>query len=203
MAMSDDPRPPAGPEAPGYTGPVPPGAGGAGAGASPVAPSAPPGAGRWVLAGWWHRVLAAVVDLLVIGAGAVAIVAGFGALFSVGFFASREVGIVTVIVGVLLGVVAFVIVGLIYAPAIMVATNGKTLGKMAAGIRVVRVNGQPMDWGTAALREVVLKILAPGIANSITAGVPLASAADLLWPLWDDENRALHDFPVSTRVIRG
>ena len=24
----------------------------------------------------------------------------------------------------------------------------------------------------------------------------------MLWPLWDDENRALHDFVVDTRVVK-
>ena len=26
--------------------------------------------------------------------------------------------------------------------------------------------------------------------------------ADVLWPLWDDENRALHDFVVNSRVVQ-
>jgi len=26
---------------------------------------------------------------------------------------------------------------------------------------------------------------------------------DNLWPLWDEENRALHDFVVNSRVIKG
>jgi uncharacterized RDD family membrane protein YckC len=30
----------------------------------------------------------------------------------------------------------------------------------------------------------------------------IVSLIDVLWPLWDEENRALHDFVVNTRVIR-
>ena len=82
----------------------------------------------------------------------------------------------------------------------MARTNGKTLGRMALGIRVVRANGKPMTFGFAMLREVAVKALLFGILASITAG--LASLADVLWPLWDDENRALHDFIVDTRVVR-
>ena len=57
-----------------------------------------------------------------------------------------------------------------------------------------------MTFGFAMLREVAVKALLFGILASITAG--LASLADVLWPLWDDENRALHDFIVDTRVVR-
>jgi len=30
----------------------------------------------------------------------------------------------------------------------------------------------------------------------------LAWLLDILWPLWDEENRALHDFVVNTRSIK-
>jgi hypothetical protein len=50
------------------------------------------------------------------------------------------------------------------------------------------------------LREVIIKSLLFGILSSITAGI--ASVLDVLWPLWDDENRALHDFIVNTRVVK-
>ena len=82
----------------------------------------------------------------------------------------------------------------------MARTNGQTLGRMVVGIRVVRAKGQPMTFGWAMLREVAVKALLFGIASSLTFG--LASLLDVLWPLWDEENRALHDFIVDTRVIR-
>jgi uncharacterized RDD family membrane protein YckC len=91
------------------------------------------------------------------------------------------------------------IVSLLYAPAMMARTNGKTLGRMATGIRVVRANGGPMTFGFAMLREVAVKALLFGIAGSLTFG--LANLADVLWPLWDEENRALHDFVVNTRTV--
>jgi uncharacterized RDD family membrane protein YckC len=71
---------------------------------------------------------------------------------------------------------------------------------MATGIRVVRANGQPITFGFAMLREVAVKALLFGLAGSLTFG--LANLADVLWPLWDDENRALHDFLVDTRTVR-
>jgi uncharacterized RDD family membrane protein YckC len=65
---------------------------------------------------------------------------------------------------------------------------------------VVRAKGQTMSFGFAMLREVAVKALLFGIVSSLTFG--LASLLDVLWPLWDEENRALHDFIVDTRVIR-
>ena len=57
-----------------------------------------------------------------------------------------------------------------------------------------------MTFGYAMLREVAVKALLFGILSSLTAG--LASLLDVLWPLWDDENRALHDFIVNSRVVQ-
>ena len=65
----------------------------------------------------------------------------------------------------------------------------------------MRAKGGPMTFWFAMLREVVVKALLFGFISSLTVG--LASLLDVLWPLWDDENRALHDFIVDTRVVRG
>jgi uncharacterized RDD family membrane protein YckC len=194
---SGDPLAP-GPDAPstGYSSPPPPGAFGAPTYAAPPVPAA----GRYQLAGWWSRVGAALIDGLIVGVGALIILALFGSVFSVGFFDSEETGIASLIVGLMLSFVAIAIVALFYAPVMMDRTNGKTLGRMAMGIRVVRANGQPMTFGWAMLREVAVKALLFGFAGSITFG--LANLADVLWPLWDDENRALHDFVVDTRTVR-
>jgi hypothetical protein len=32
--------------------------------------------------------------------------------------------------------------------------------------------------------------------------IGIAQLVDVLWPLWDEENRALHDFIVNTRTVR-
>jgi uncharacterized RDD family membrane protein YckC len=182
---------------PGYSSPPPPGAFGGTAAAGPV-PA--PVTGRYALAGWWSRVGATIIDGIIVGVGALLILLLFGSVFSVGFFASDEAGVVSLIVGLMLSFVAIAIVALLYAPSMMARTNGKTLGRMVMGIRVVRANGQPMTFGWAMLREVVVKALVFGIAGSLTFG--LANLADVLWPLWDDENRALHDFVVDTRTVR-
>ena len=157
----------------GYTSPPPPGAGGpAWSGGDPA-----PVAGRWVLSGWWRRVGAALLDGLIVGTGAVVLLVAITAPFSIGFFASDGVGTVSVIVGLLFAILCVSIVALLYAPAMMARTNGKTLGRMAAGIRVVRANGQPMTFGFALLREVVIKVLLFSILPFIAPPAGRAVAA--------------------------
>jgi uncharacterized RDD family membrane protein YckC len=153
----------------------------------------------YVLSGWWRRAGAQLVDGLIVGIGALILVVAITAPFSAGFFASDDAGAVSLVIGFLIALVCVAVVALLYAPAMMARTNGKTLGRMATGIRVVRADGQPMTFSFAMLREVAVKALGFGIAGSITGGI--ANLVDYLWPLWDEENRALHDFVVNTRTI--
>jgi uncharacterized RDD family membrane protein YckC len=71
------------------------------------------------------------------------------------------------------------------------ARNGQTWGRQAAGVRVVRDDGRPVTAGFAAWRDYVVK----GLLTAFTLGV------DLLWPLWERENRTLHDLLLHTHVI--
>jgi uncharacterized RDD family membrane protein YckC len=179
--------------APGYTSPAPPGAGGERP-ASAVPAGLP---GRPVLSGWWRRAIAQVVDGLIVSAGAVLLVL---LLVALGVSVDTDGGVVAFIVFAVLAVLAFAVVALLYAPLMMARTNGRTIGRQLTGIRVIRADGRPIGFGFAMLREVAVKALLVGIASSFTFG--LAWLLDILWPLWDEENRALHDFLVNTRTIR-
>jgi uncharacterized RDD family membrane protein YckC len=81
------------------------------------------------------------------------------------------------------------------------ARNGQTWGKQILGIRVVRDSGEPMSFWYAALREIGVKGFAVSIASSIIPFIPWF--LNYFWPLWDDQNRALHDMVVSTHVVEG
>jgi uncharacterized RDD family membrane protein YckC len=156
--------------------------------------------GRYVLASWLSRVGAALIDGLIIGAGALILFLPIGAALGIGAANDSDTGVGAAIVGLLFWVVCVTIIAFLYAPILMARTNGKTLGRMAMNIRVVRTSGEPVTFWFAFLREVVIKSFLFGFISSITFG--LASVLDLLWPLWDEENRALHDFIVSTRVVK-
>jgi uncharacterized RDD family membrane protein YckC len=191
--MSERPTPR--PESPGYITTPPPGAGG------PPVTSAPGAlSGQHVLAGWWSRAGAQVIDWLIVGVGGILLAIAIMAPFSILWFADEGAGLIGTIVGAIIAVLCASVAALLYAPALMARTNGQTLGRMVTGIRVVRANGEPMTFSYAMLREVAVKTLLIGIAASLTGG--LAYLADYLWPLWDEENRALHDMIVNSRVIR-
>jgi uncharacterized RDD family membrane protein YckC len=70
----------------------------------------------------------------------------------------------------------------------MAATDGKTLGKLLAGIRVVRDDGRRVGFWWAVYREVVIKGVVLGTAAALT-GWDRLSPSDLLWPVWERENR--------------
>jgi uncharacterized RDD family membrane protein YckC len=186
-------QPPPGPEAaPGYGGPVPPGGW-----QEPVARQ--PGDQAWVgrpLASWGSRVGAQLLDALILvipSAILIALVLGV-------FLAGSDVG------GVIAAIIAFllyIVVALFYAPVLMAREgprNGQTWGKQILGITVIRDNGEQIELGFGFLREFVVKNLLFGVIGGFFAGIP--TLVDYLWPLWDDENRCLHDMVVSTHVIR-
>ena len=178
------------------SGPVPPGA--------LSGPEVPVPSGPYVLASYGQRAGAAIIDFLVKAVFAVLVLLGAGSALGIGFLAGDETtGIVAVIVALLLGFAAFAVASLLYEPLYMAVTDGQTLGKQATGCRVVRTGGEKMTFGWAALREVVVKWLGFNVVgNAITAGFPVAMLLDNLWPLWDEEKRALHDFVVNTRVVK-
>jgi uncharacterized RDD family membrane protein YckC len=212
---SSDP-PPAGPQAPG---PPPPPPGGPyappGGGYAPPGPEGPPSYGGPVppggwqqsipqqapgwhgspLASWGSRLAATLIDWLVLLVPVVILT-----IIVVAIAAGSDTG--AVVTGIL-GFLAYLVVALIYAPLLMAREgehNGQTWGKQALGIRVVRDSGEAMGFGWAALREIAVKGLAVGIASSIIPIIPWF--LNYFWPLWDDQNRALHDMIVSTHVVQ-
>ena len=130
-------------------------------------------------AGWGERLLAMLIDAAV----------GFGA-----FVVLYAIAVALDAAGAPLAVYAPFSAGAFAAfwliPVITMArTNGETIGKRVMGIRVVRTSGAATGFWWSLLREVPVK--------AIVGLVPV----DNLWPLWDRENRALHDMVVRSRVV--
>lgn len=94
----------------------------------------------------------------------------------------------------------YLFLALFYAPFFMAAWRGATPGKRLVGIRVVRADGADVSLGTAFLREPLVKGL---LINVIAGSFIFASLLSYLWPLWDRECRAGHDFIARTRVVKG
>lgn len=189
------PPSPGPPPAPGqhqYGGPVPPG--GWQQPPQPVVPGQ--------LASWGSRLGAYVIDGLIILVPSLIILALIGGgLFATGD--DGDGGFIALVGAAILTVFVIVVVAFLYAPLLMMrqgSNNGQTIGKQLLGIRAVRDNGQQWSFGSAALREVVMKNLAVGVASSIIPVIPWF--LNFFWPLWDDQNRALHDMAVSSHVVR-
>lgn len=76
------------------------------------------------------------------------------------------------------------------------ATTGQTPGKMAVGIRLVRVDGEKAGWAEACKRALV---------NPIVQVVPFVGGPVLLmnglWPLWDEKRQSLGDKLAKTLVV--
>jgi uncharacterized RDD family membrane protein YckC len=185
------PPPPAGPQAPG----------------APAPPQAPPGGWEqpiaqqpvgWQgrpLAGWGSRLAAYLIDGLILLVPAVVLT-----LIVVAIAAGSDTG--AIVTGIL-GFLAYLVVAFFYAPLLMARegeNNGQTWGKQMMNVRVVRDSGQPMSFGWGALREIAVKALAVTIASSIIPFIPWF--LNYFWPLWDDENQALHDKICSTHVVQ-
>jgi uncharacterized RDD family membrane protein YckC len=178
------------PEAPvTYGGPVPPG------GWQHEQPSTSDAWGGAPLAGWWSRVGAAVLDGLILFVP-VALLAGGGIALALDGSGAAEV------IGWIVAGVAYVAALTLYSPVLMRragAHNGQTWGRQIVGIRVVRDNREPLGFWFAFLREVVVKWF---LFGTVGGTFFLPTILDWLWPLWDGENRALHDFICSTHVVK-
>jgi len=193
------PESPAPPVPGGYGGPVPPGGW-----QQPLARSPQPGApSQGQLAGWGARLGAYAIDGLIVFVPFAIVFAVLAGAVGITGNGNDDTALGGVIVALVLSVLVFALVALLYAPLLMRRAgerNGQTLGKQVVGIRAVRDNGQAWTFGPAALREVVLKNIAVGIASSIIPLIPWF--LNFFWPLWDDQNRALHDMAVSSHVVK-
>jgi uncharacterized RDD family membrane protein YckC len=127
--------------------------------------------------GWWRRVGATLLDGLFIGLPLTILAISFGLADSADATLLRAAGWV---------------VGVVYAALLLAYHRGQTLGKQAAGVRVLTEDGAPIGLGRATGREVVKAIFGVTFVLYVI---------DVLWPLWQSENRALHDLIAGTRVV--
>jgi uncharacterized RDD family membrane protein YckC len=142
-------------------------------------------------ADWGERTGAALVDLTI-------------SLFL--FFVGVVTGAIIVTLGgwaIAIGV-ALIVAGpaaaILYAPLMLARKgegNGQTVGKRAVNLRVVRADGRPVTFWLGMLREFVVKQL---IGIALTGG--LFWLVDSLWPLFDDQDHAIHDIVAETDVIK-
>ena len=163
------------------------------------------------LAGWWRRLFAYLLDGIVVGIGASAIVvplqlarpdAWLGAVQSRVRIESWMSPDWMVLANQLWTVGALLVVGAAYS-ILMTSRLGWTLGKRALGIRVRHRDRERLpSAGEAAARWAVQ--LAPSALGQLPGVGSLANRwtiVDGLWPRWDRRRQAIHDKVAGTSVV--
>ncbi len=82
-----------------------------------------------------------------------------------------------------------VIISPIYHIGFWVFNDGRTPGKMAVKVKIVKMDGSPVTLGTAILRWI----------GVIIAAIPLGLG--FFWIAWDDKKQGWHDKIAGTYVI--
>ena len=145
---------------------------------------APAGGGDF--ASWISRVGASLLDGLISG---LPILIGYIVLFASIDTTTDDVSPIGGI-AVALGFVASLALS-IWNQGYKQGTTGQSIGKRVLGIKVVgQKTGQPVGFGKGLLR-----LLLHGIFNN-------ACFLNVLWPLWDDQNRTWTDMVVETYVVQ-
>ena len=134
-------------------------------------------------AGFWIRLAAWIIDAVIVVFGtSVVRMLWYGAATGDGGASPTFAGIVgSVVIALLVPALYFVL---------LTGLKGQTLGKMAAGIRVVNQEGLAPGAGRAALRETVGKFV------SI-----IALFLGFLRITWDPERQGWHDKMAGTHVV--
>ena len=123
---------------------------------------------------------------------AIDLAAQFAALLAVTFVASGVGASVDGALGAALGLTFFVAVVVGYPVAMETATRGRTLGKMALGLRVVREDGGPVRFRQAFVR---------GLLSVVEIWISLGSIA-FIASLASSQGKRLGDHLAGTVVVR-
>lgn len=170
------------------------------------------------LAGWWLRLLARIIDGLLIGVvvGSIGLFIIFSdlrqrienwiddivrAVDSGGSEMPELPTDILIDLGYLSAIIA--VSALIYE-TVLTSLFGGTLGKLMVGIRV-RLRDEPGNpgWGPSAVRALVWN--GPGLLSLVPVIGNLTGIFNLLnglWPLWDDKKQSISDKVAKTNVVR-
>ncbi|KKT73727.1 MAG: RDD domain protein [Candidatus Nomurabacteria bacterium GW2011_GWA1_46_11] len=162
---------------------------------APAVAANPSGSNNYNYASFGRRLVAAFVDGIIVQIVSVVIVFPIGVFLGVGvgLVAGSSEGAVGLaqFLGGMMGFVVGTVVSILYY-VLLIGSRGQTLGKMALGIKVVRIEtGSVPGYVTAFLREMVGKFVS---TISLLVG--------FFWMLWDDKKQTFHDKIAGTVVVR-
>jgi len=159
---------------------------------------------RYPLASWWSRVGAVLVDGLLLALPLFGAVIVFHQ-YTKAYFITSNGTIVTQYTAHNTWIESLLWLGYVFIVMCRMGThNGQTFGKQATKVRVIRDDGNAVDVKTVLVREGLGKVL-PGalgaLSHALLIIVLIYVVLDYLWPLWERENRALHDLLARTHVV--
>lgn len=158
------------------------------------------------LAAWWQRLLARIIDAVVVGAVSVLVCLPWLLPYLRAAFRSAERSAQSggrpqiVQLDTRQALLVSLVSAVIYFGYDLVQHRfwGQTLGKRALRLRVARTDGSVLSWGRAAVRSAIWTLV-PAIP---TLGL-FFEVLDGLWPLWDKPRRqAIHDKVAGTVVVQ-
>ena len=142
------------------------------------------------LASWGARAVAYIIDLLF----GLLLAAPGGVLVGIGGSVAHGVvrGSLLTVGSVLLLIAAVI---QIWQTGWRQGDRGQSWGKVVTGLRTVSADDlRPIGGPRGMLRWLV---------DLVCSWSFVLQVLNYLWPLWDDQNRALHDMVVSTHVVQG
>ncbi|KRE43587.1 hypothetical protein ASG74_01715 [Knoellia sp. Soil729] len=173
--------------------------------------------GQPVLASYGLRVVAYILDMLVVGA--VSLLLGgwflwkalepvleqFDTALNTGDVEAMSQAITQASLGYLAAFIALQLVLFMIYHVFCLVRWGATPGKMAVGISVRRVDRAGVLDMDTALRRAGFQAAVQALGNLPYASLigSVALVIDLVWPIADDRNQALHDKVARTIVIKG
>lgn len=116
--------------------------------------------------GFWLRLAASILDAILVG-----IVCGMVSSIWHRFASAYPLWFVTYCV-------------------VMWATKGTTIGGIICGLKVVRLDDRPLDWGVAIVRAL------GGFLSLVVAGL------GFIWVAFDDERQSWHDKIAGTTIVK-
>lgn len=155
--------------------------------APPAAPTPPPAAAMPQSAaqpaGFWLRVLASIIDGVLLQILSYAMLFGLQAVMGgINFETDPTIALVLLAMSMVVSVAYYVF---------FTGYNGQTPGKMALRVKVIDNDGGPVGYGQAFVREVVGKFLSS-----------LILCIGYLMVAFRADKRGLHDLVARTRVIK-
>lgn len=178
-----------------------PGGGYTGTVTGPATPDGQP------LAGWGMRLLARIIDYIVVVVVLALLLPVIAPDFTQNYThfltnpsSTMPEGLTTDLLKVSLAVA---ILGFLYE-TVMLKQFGATLGKLITGLRVrLRDQPGPLSWGAAAIRAVVWhgpNLL--GMVPVLSYVTFIFSILNGLWPLWDKNKQSINDKVAKSNVVR-